>query len=88
MEDLLGQFEGKIDGYEAILGKQKCLAGDVRASSCSKRAPLDHRCRWIWRLVCRILPSQIYSISHISRKQQGDAERLAVYASTSEDLQQ
>jgi glutathione S-transferase len=43
VEDLLGQFEGKLDGYEAILGKQKYLAGDVRASSCSKRAPLNRR---------------------------------------------
>lgn len=38
VEELLGQFEGKLDGYEAILGKQKYLAGDVGASSCSKRA--------------------------------------------------
>jgi glutathione S-transferase len=35
VEELLGMLEGKLDGYEAILGKQKYLAGDVRASSCS-----------------------------------------------------
>jgi hypothetical protein len=44
VEDLVGQFEGKLDGYEAILGKQKYLAGDVRTSSCSKRGPLNRRC--------------------------------------------
>jgi hypothetical protein len=44
VEELLGQLEGKLDGYETILGKQKYLAGDVRASSCSKRAPLNRRC--------------------------------------------
>ena len=31
VEELLGQLEGKLDGYEAVLGKQKYLAGDVRA---------------------------------------------------------
>jgi glutathione S-transferase len=35
VEELLGMLEGKLDGYEAILGKQKYLASDVRASSCS-----------------------------------------------------
>ena len=39
VEELLGQLEGKLDGYETILGKQKYLAGDVRASSCSNRVP-------------------------------------------------
>lgn len=29
VEELLGQLEGKLDGYEAILGKQKYLAGDI-----------------------------------------------------------
>jgi len=28
VEQLLGQLEGKLDGYEVILGKQKYLAGD------------------------------------------------------------
>jgi hypothetical protein len=41
VEELVGKLEGKLDGYEVILGKQKYLAGDVRASSCSMRAPLN-----------------------------------------------
>jgi glutathione S-transferase len=41
VEELVGQLEGKLDGYEAILGKQKYLAGDVRATACSRRAPLN-----------------------------------------------
>ncbi|KAI0271233.1 glutathione S-transferase [Russula aff. rugulosa BPL654] len=28
VEELVGKFEGKLDGYEAILGKQKYLGGD------------------------------------------------------------
>ena len=44
VEELVGQFEGKLDGYEVILGKQKYLAGDVRACSCSKRVALKRRC--------------------------------------------
>jgi hypothetical protein len=44
VEELLGQLEGKLDGYEVILGKQKYLAGDVRDSSCSKPAQLNRRC--------------------------------------------
>jgi glutathione S-transferase len=32
-------LEGKLDGYETILSKQKYLAGDVR---CSKRSPRGH----------------------------------------------
>jgi glutathione S-transferase len=43
VEELVGKLEGKLDGYETILAKQKYLAGDVRASSCSKRAPLNRR---------------------------------------------
>jgi hypothetical protein len=43
-EELVGQLEGKLDGYETILGKQKYLAGDVRAFSFSKRGPLNRRC--------------------------------------------
>ena len=30
MTELLGRLEVKLDGYEAILGKQKYLAGNVR----------------------------------------------------------
>jgi hypothetical protein len=41
VEELLGKLEGKLDGYETILGKQKYLAGDVGVSSCSTRAPLN-----------------------------------------------
>ena len=44
VEELLGQLESKLDGYEVILGKQKYLAGDVRASSFLKHVPLNHRC--------------------------------------------
>jgi glutathione S-transferase len=33
-------LESKLDGYEAILSKQKYLAGDVR---CSKRSPKGRR---------------------------------------------
>jgi glutathione S-transferase len=33
VEELLAQFEGKLNGYEAILGKQKYLAGDVSTRS-------------------------------------------------------
>lgn len=43
VEELLGLLEGKLDGYETILGKQKYLAGDVRASSCLG-VPLKRRC--------------------------------------------
>ena len=32
-EELIAQLESKLDGYEAILGKQKYLAGNVRARS-------------------------------------------------------
>jgi glutathione S-transferase len=38
LEELVGQLEGKLDGYEIILSKQKYLAGDVRASPCSQCA--------------------------------------------------
>ena len=31
VKELTSQFETKLDGYEAILRKQKYLAGDVRA---------------------------------------------------------
>lgn len=41
VEDLLGKLEVKLDGYEIILGKQKYLAGDVRASSYSTLARLN-----------------------------------------------
>ena len=41
VEELLGQLEDKLDVYEAILGKQKYLAGDVRASSCQGRASAE-----------------------------------------------
>ena len=44
VEELVGKLEGKLDGYEAILAKQKYLAGDVRASYCSKQASLSRRC--------------------------------------------
>ena len=44
VEELVGKLNGKLDGYEVILGKQKYLAGDVRAYSCSKRALLNHGC--------------------------------------------
>jgi glutathione S-transferase len=30
VKELVPQLEAKLDGYEAILGKQKYLAGDVR----------------------------------------------------------
>ena len=32
VEELVGKLEGKLDGYEAILAKQKYVGGDVRAS--------------------------------------------------------
>ena len=38
-KELIAQIESKLDGYEAILGKQKYLAGDVRPvvqTSCKK----------------------------------------------------
>jgi hypothetical protein len=47
VEELVGQLEGKLDGYEVILGKQKYLAGDVRVRilfSCLKRVPSNRRC--------------------------------------------
>ena len=44
VDELVGQLEGKLDGYEVILGKQKYLAGDVRTCSCSKCVPLERRC--------------------------------------------
>ena len=31
MQELTGQLESKLDGYEALLSKQKYLAGNVRA---------------------------------------------------------
>ena len=66
VEELLGKLEGKLEAYEAILAKQKYLGGDVRSSSFSKCALLSRRC-WLTWLVCRILPLQIYSISHMVR---------------------
>jgi len=30
-KELIAQLESKLDGYEAILGRQKYLAGDVRS---------------------------------------------------------
>ena len=40
VEELVAQLEGKLDGYEAILGKQKYLAGDVRTSFGTYPPPL------------------------------------------------
>ena len=39
VKELMTQFSTKFDGYEAILRKQKYLAGDVRVSfeTCAKR---------------------------------------------------
>ena len=59
VEELVGQLEGKLDGYEAILNKQKYLAGNVRTFS-SKHEIVDADAP----LVCRTLPPQIYSICH------------------------
>jgi hypothetical protein len=33
VKELIPQLESKLDGYEAILGRQKYLAGDVRFRS-------------------------------------------------------
>ena len=35
------KLEMKLDGYEAILSKQKYLAGEVRATSCEIRPAVD-----------------------------------------------
>ena len=37
VKELVSQLEGKLDGYEAILGRQKYLAGDVRSFDRPKR---------------------------------------------------
>jgi glutathione S-transferase len=43
VKELTSQLEAKLDGYEAILRKQKYLAGDVRAfhsfRACAKGKP-------------------------------------------------
>jgi len=38
VKELVPQLEAKLDGYEAILSKQKYLAGDVRFVSFDTRA--------------------------------------------------
>ena len=62
VEELVVQFEGKLDGYEAILGKQKYLAGDVRS-------PARNTSSWVLLMeldfVRRRSLSQICAICHM-----------------------
>jgi glutathione S-transferase len=50
VEELVAQLEGKLDGYEAILGKQKYLAGDVRSSFGTCPPPFPWVCWDLTRL--------------------------------------
>jgi glutathione S-transferase len=39
VEELVRQLEGKLDAYEAILGRQKYISGDVRVPPLFRSAP-------------------------------------------------
>ena len=41
VKELITQLESKLDGYEAILSRQKYLAGNVRSRNVPKRCRPD-----------------------------------------------
>jgi hypothetical protein len=64
VEELVALLKVKLDGHEAILGKQKYLAGDVRdRSKYAQFVRIDGSDTS--DVVCRRLPSRIYSICHM-----------------------